>query len=87
MATVYLPQNLLALFPRAPRQLDVEGASVRAVIEELNTRFPGIRSRLVDAGPVLREHINIFVDSEKADLSTSVRPQSQVRVIPAITGG
>jgi sulfur-carrier protein len=87
MATVYLPQNLLALFPGASRQMDVEGACVRAVIEELNTRFPGIRSRLVDAGPLLREHINIFVDSEKADLSTPVRPQSQVRVIPAITGG
>lgn len=87
MARVYLPQNLTVLFPGAPRQVDLEGESVSAVLDELNQRWPGMRSRLVDAGPVLREHILVFVDGAKADLSSPVGPDAEVRIIPSLTGG
>lgn len=87
MATVYLPQNLTVLFPGSTRQAEVEGANVLALLDGLNERWPGMRNRLVEAGPALREHIIIFVDGEKADLATPVQPDSEVRVIPAITGG
>ena len=35
--------------------------------------MPGLRDRLVEAGPRLRPHINVFVDGEPADLATPVR--------------
>lgn len=87
MATVFLPQNLTVLFPGAPRQVRVEARTVLELIERLNERWPGMRSRLLDAGPALREHITVFVDAEKATLQTPVGADSEVRVIPAITGG
>ena len=33
-----------------------------------------MRDRLVEAGPRLRPHINVFVDGEPADLDTPVGP-------------
>lgn len=87
MATVHLPRNLLALFPAAPRQAQIDASTVLGLIDGLNERWPGMRSRLLDAGPTLRQHILIFVDDERADLSTSIGGESQVRVIPSITGG
>jgi molybdopterin converting factor small subunit len=48
---------------------------------------PGLRNRIVDAGPVLREHLNVFVAGQRADLSTTVRAGETVHIIPAVSGG
>ncbi len=47
-------------------------ATVASALEELERAIPGIRDRLVQPGPRLRPHINVFVDGEPADLSTAV---------------
>jgi molybdopterin converting factor small subunit len=87
VAHVVLPGNLVALFPGAPRRLDVEATSVREVIAGLDARVPGMADRLLGAGPVIREHINVFVDGDRASLDTAVAPASTVHVIPAVSGG
>ena len=50
-------------------------------------RRPGMRDRLVEAGPRLRPHINVFVDGQPADLDTPVGDGATVHVIPAVSGG
>ena len=87
MATVYLPRSLLALFPGAGRRQEVAGGSVEEVLAELDTSIPGLRDRLVEAGPRLRPHINVFVDGQPATLDTPVGPGATVHVIPAVSGG
>lgn len=87
MAQVYLPRSLLTLFPTAERRPTFEAATVAEVIDGLEARWPGMRARLCDAGPTIREHINVFVDGEAADLETPVGPGSVVHVIPAVSGG
>ena len=87
MATVLLPRNLLDLFPGAERRQTVDGDTVDAIVRELDERVPGMRDRLVDAGPRLRPHINVFVAGEPADLDTPVGPNDTVHVIPAVSGG
>jgi molybdopterin converting factor small subunit len=87
MATVLLPRSLLALFPGADRRYDVTGQSVGELLAALDAAVPGIRDRLVEAGPRLRPHINVFVDGSPADLATPVRPEATVHVIPAVSGG
>lgn len=87
MAIVLLPRSLLALFPAAERRYELDGASVDDLIGELDARVPGIRDRLVEAGPRLRRHINVFVDGEPASLDTPVGPVATVHVIPAVSGG
>ena len=87
MADVRLPRSLTALFPDAPRRESVEGSSVREVIDRLDERWPGMRDRLCQPGPVLREHINVFVDGDRATLSTEVTPRSEVWILPAVSGG
>lgn len=87
MATVLLPGSLLALFPGAARKHVVDGADVGAVIAALDARIPGLRDRLVEAGPRLRPHINVFVAGRPADLATPVADGDTVHVIPAVSGG
>lgn len=87
MATVVLPRSLVALFPGGERRVEVPGATVLAVVEALDALLPGIRDRLLTAGPAIRPHLNLFVDGERADLATPVGAASVVHVIPAVSGG
>jgi molybdopterin converting factor small subunit len=84
---VILPRSLVSLIPGTTRTTEVEASTVREAIDRLDDRTPGLRNRLVDSGPVLREHINVFVDGEQAALDTPLRADSTVHVIPAVSGG
>ncbi len=91
MTTVHLPRSLVDLFPALPRRVELAVAPdetrVEDVVTALDALAPGLRDRLVEPGPRIREHINVFVDGERADLATPVGPGSAVHVIPAVSGG
>ena len=87
MADVHLPTTLLPLFPGLPRRLDVDAATVAGAIDDLEAQWPGFRDRLCQPGPVLRPHINVYVDRERAALGTPLEPGSRIDVIAAISGG
>ena len=87
MADVHLPPTLPPLFENLPRRLDVDAATVDDAIELLNEQWPGMRDRLCEPGPVLRPHINVYVDRERASLETPLEPGSRVDVLAAISGG
>ena len=87
MADIHLPPTLPPLFVNLPRRLDVDAATVDEAIERLNEQWPGMRDRLCEPGPVLRPHINVYVDRERAGLETPLEPASRVDVLAAISGG
>jgi molybdopterin converting factor small subunit len=89
MATVHLPRSLVTLFTDPPpRHLQLPSTSLADLVDDLDQRWPGMRDRLVEAGPRLREHINVFVDGERQrELATPLRDGSVVHVIPAVAGG
>ena len=87
MADVHLPRSLVGLFPGAPRRLAATGSTVAEVLVDIDRQVPGIRNRLVDAGPSIRTHINVFVGGERATLATPVPPDAVIHVIPAVSGG
>lgn len=87
MATVHLPRSLVALFPGVPRRLELAADDVDGLFRALDAEVPGMRDRLVTAGPTLREHLNVFVDGQPADLETPLTTASVVHVIPAVSGG
>ena len=87
MADVHLPRSLVGLFPGTPRRIQARGATVADVIADLDSQVPGIRNRLLDAGPSIRTHLNVFVGGQRATLTTPVEADSVVHVIPAVSGG
>jgi molybdopterin synthase sulfur carrier subunit len=84
---VHLPRSLVALFPGTDRRLDASGSTVLEVVRDLDGRVPGLANRLLDAGPSIRRHLNVYVDGERAQLDTPVRAGARVHVIPAVSGG
>lgn len=87
MTVLHLPMTLLPLFAGLERRVDVEAATVVDAIDELDARWPGLRDRLCEPGPVIRPHIHVYVDGERAQLDTPLDPKARVDVIAAISGG
>ena len=89
MATVHLPRSLVTLFTDPPpRHLQLPSTTLAGLVDDLDSRWPGMRDRLIEAGPRLREHINVFVDGERRrELTTPLADASVVHVIPAVAGG
>jgi sulfur-carrier protein len=87
MAELYLPSTLQPLFHELPRRLDVDAATVDEAIRQLDERWPGLRDRLCEPGPVLRRHIHVYVNKERASLDAPLDAGSRVDVVAAISGG
>ena len=85
--TVILPRSLVSLIPGTSRSTEIEAASVAEAIDRLDELTPGLRNRIVDSGPVIRTHINVFVDGRVAALDTPLGPNATIHVIPAVSGG
>ncbi len=87
MPTVYIP-TLLQTFTGGKSAVEVEGATVRQVIDNLEQAYPGIRERLVDQGK-LRPNISVAVDGEVTPMGLleAVGPRSEVHFVAAIKGG
>jgi molybdopterin synthase sulfur carrier subunit len=87
LAIVYIPTLLQTLTGGKPA-VEVEGATVRQVIDNLEQAFPGIRERLLDQGK-LRPNLSVAVDGEitPMGLLEPVGPSSEVHFIAAIKGG
>ena len=84
---VLLPASLIVLFPGAERRLEVEAADVSAALDALHDRWPGMRDRLVDGRPAIRQHIKLYVNDAPAELGTGLADGDELLVVPAISGG
>ena len=87
MATVFIPASLRRLCGDR-HAVEVEGATLRQVIERLDRECPGIRDLIVEEG-MLRPGIQLAVDGEtaQAGLLRSVPADAEVQILPAMSGG
>lgn len=88
MAIVWVP-SLMRDLTGGRQTVEVEGATVREVIANLEGAFPGFRERLCTPEGLLQDHIAVAVDGEEAieGLRTRIKPDSEIHFVPAIAGG
>jgi molybdopterin converting factor small subunit len=84
---VLLPASLVTLFPGSARRVEVEACDVSSALDALQARWPGMRDRVVDGRPAIRQHIKLYVNDELAGLETQLSPGDELLVVPAISGG
>ncbi|MGB0582426.1 MAG: ubiquitin-like small modifier protein 1 [Limisphaerales bacterium] len=69
----------------------VEAATIDDAISELQTKYPGIKERLVDENGEVRRFVNIYVNEEDIrflqNKETPIKDGDEVSIIPAIAGG
>jgi cysteine synthase/molybdopterin converting factor small subunit len=89
MTTVRIPPTLRAE-TGGERQVTASGATVREVLDDLITRFPGLRTQLVENGDIA-PFVNVYVEGEDVrtleGMETPVQDGATVILLPAMAGG
>jgi molybdopterin synthase sulfur carrier subunit len=65
----------------------LEGATVVALLRELERSQPALAGWILDERGHLRRHINVFVNGERCEEDSAVGAADRVDVLPAISGG
>ncbi len=87
--TVVIPSPFRTLTGGA-EEVSAEGATVGALIEDLEKSYPGMKERLCDDKGV-RRFVNIYANDEDIrfldNLDTALAEGDTVQIVPAIAGG
>ena len=82
--------TILRTYTDGEKSVAGEGASLSALIDDLESSHPGIKERLIDNGD-LRRFVNVYVNDEDVrfigGLEAALSDGDQVVVLPAVAGG
>lgn len=71
--------------------VEVNPGTIADAINELQTRFPGIKERLIDESGAVRRFVNVYVNEEDIrflqNQDTPLKDGDEISIIPAIAGG
>ncbi|MFZ4387025.1 MAG: ubiquitin-like small modifier protein 1 [Chthoniobacterales bacterium] len=90
MPTIRIPTPLRKL-TNNEEEVTASGATLGAVLDELNATYPGLGERILDEQGVIRRFVNIFVNDEDVrflqEKETPVKETDEISIVPAIAGG
>ncbi|MBI4996571.1 MAG: MoaD/ThiS family protein [Rhodocyclales bacterium] len=83
---VLIPSALRSYTEAAHAEAD--GATLAAVLADLDRQYPGIRFRMIDEQNRIRAHIRIFVNGTQArELSQPLHLGDELVIVQALSGG
>jgi molybdopterin synthase sulfur carrier subunit len=83
---VLIPSPLLS-YTRT-REVAGEGATLLALLGDLDRQFPGIRFRVIDEQGQMRPHMRFFVNGEQVfELEHPLQATDAVQLVQALSGG
>ncbi len=72
-------------------KVDVEGSTIKEIIDSLDGQFPAIKERLCDEQGQLRNFVNIYVNGEDLrfldGIDSAVKEGDEISIVPAVAGG
>ncbi len=84
---IYLSTHL-RIYTNHKNMVEAKGATLDALLWDMDRRFPGIRFRIIDEQDRIREHIKIFIDEEQVHgLHIPLAEAQKVHIIGALSGG
>ncbi len=87
MAEVWIPSRMQSI-TKGKEQVQVEGATVRQILNNLEKEYPGIKEELVYEDDIM-PGIAVIIDGETGNLGMldKVQENSEIHFLPAISGG
>ena len=83
---VLIPSALRSYTERG--EAEASGATLAAVLADLDRAYPGIRFRMIDEQDRIRRHIRIFVNGAQThDLTQPLSAADEVVIVQALSGG
>ena len=81
----------LRRFTGGAEEVNASGATVAALVEDLERNHPGLKERICDDEGKVRRFVNIFVNGDDIrflnNLDTAIKDGDEISIVPAIAGG
>ena len=81
----------LRKFTNGADEVNAQGNTVRALVEDLERKFPGIKERICDETGKIRRFVNVYVNGDDIrflqNMETSLKEGDSISIVPAIAGG
>ena len=69
-------------------EVQAVGATLSAILADLDRRYPGIRFRMIDEQDAIRRHIRIFVNGNQVRaLQVPLQAADEILIVQALSGG
>lgn len=72
-------------------EVEANGANVKAILEDLEANFPGLKERICEEDGTLRKFVNLYLNDEDIrfgdNLDSTVKDGDELSIVPAIAGG
>lgn len=82
--------TILRTYTDGAKSVEANGATLTALIDDLEANHAGIKDRLIDAGE-LRRFVNVYINDEDVrfigGLDAELSDGDQVVILPAVAGG
>jgi len=83
---VHIPSSLRSYTERG--DAEARGATLAAVLADLDRQYAGIRFRMIDEQDRIRRHIRIFVKGKQVlDLAQALDANDELVIVQALSGG
>jgi molybdopterin converting factor small subunit len=73
------------------KSLELEGTTIRGLVDALIAKHPGLRDQLLTPEGDLNRFVNVYVNGQDVryldGLDTKVEGRDEVRLLPAMAGG
>jgi molybdopterin converting factor small subunit len=83
--------TILRQYTDGAKAVQASGATLAAVVDDLEARHAGIKARLVEDDGSLRRFVNVYLNDEDVrfldGINTSVADGDNVTILPAVAGG
>jgi molybdopterin converting factor small subunit len=83
---VVVPTHLRS-YTASAAEVEAQGVTLADVLDDLDTRFPGLRFRVVDEQGRIRPHVKFFVDGEQVHALDAPVGGAPVQIVAALSGG
>jgi molybdopterin converting factor small subunit len=68
--------------------VDAQGATLNALVNDLDRQYPGIRFRMINEQGRMRPHVRFFVNAVAVhDMALPLAPTDEVCIVQALSGG
>jgi len=72
-------------------EVNLEGATIGDLIDNLEAAHPGMKERLCDENGEIRRFVNVYLNDEDVRFldgrNTTLKDSDEVSIVPAIAGG
>jgi len=82
--------TILRPYTKDQKTIEASGATLAAVITDIDSQYSGLAERLLENG-ALRRFINVYINDEDVrflgGLETQIKDGDSITILPAVAGG